>query len=193
MSLPWAFAAIAAAFVLLRRPAGGSQDLSPIGSAAPAAPDVRQSPHPLTLAAILVAGGMIAFAILESRTPVPPPPMPTALDLSGKFTGPSAAEDAAITSALLAELADIVEYDGQQAQPRIKTGAAIHELRTAARELRCKGTKLGDRQPAARDAIKAYLDSKAGTDGGPVDEAERAKWVEAYRAVSRAASAALGR
>jgi hypothetical protein len=49
---------------------------------------------------------------------------------------------------------------------------------------------LGARQPAVRDSIKAFLDAEAGTEGGPVDAAARAKWVKAYRAVSQAAAEA---
>jgi hypothetical protein len=149
-------------------------------------------PHPLTLLAILAAGGMIAFAIRETRIPAPAPvPAPVVgLDLRGRFVGPDAAADAATTAALLEELAGQIEWDGQQQEPRLKTGAAFDDLRRAARELRTRGVSLGARQPAVRDSIKAFLDSEAGTEGGPVDAASRAKWVRAYRAVSAAAAEA---
>lgn len=169
----------------------------PISLPAPAPFRVPESgkgpggPHPATLAAILLAGAMVAFAIREPRKPSPPQPdLSPGLDLRGLFVGPDAAADAATTDALMSELADVVEWDGRQKSPRIVTGSAVHELRTAARELRCRGVRLGDRQPAVRDAIKAYLDKEAGTDGGPLDDAERARWVEAYRTVSKAARAA---
>jgi hypothetical protein len=112
------------------------------------------------------------------------------LDLRGRFVGPDAATDAALTAALLEELASQIEWDGQQTEPRMKTGAAFDDLRRAARELRCRGVSLGARQPAVRDKIKRYLDAEAGTEGGPVDAAARAKWVKAYRAVSAAAAEA---
>jgi hypothetical protein len=149
-------------------------------------------PHLLTLLAILAAGGMIAFAILESRTPPPAPgPAPVVgLDLRGRFVGPDAAADAATTAALLEELASQIEWDGQQTEPRLRTGAAFDDLRRSARELRTRGVSLGARQPAVRDSIKAFLDAEAGTEGGPVDAASRAKWVKAYRAVSAAAAEA---
>ena len=38
--------------------------------------------------------------------------------------------------------------------------------------------------------VMATLDAEAGTEGGPVDAAARAKWVRAYRAVSAAAAEA---
>jgi hypothetical protein len=153
---------------------------------------MSSGPHPLTLLAILAAGAMVAFSIRENGTPAPAPgPAPVVgLDLRGRFVGPDAATDAALTAALLEELASQIEWDGQQTEPRMKTGAAFDDLRRAARELRCRGVSLGARQPAVRDKIKRYLDAEAGTEGGPVDAAARAKWVKAYRAVSAAAAEA---
>jgi hypothetical protein len=202
-------AAAAVAYLLWTRPAApqGLPPLSPIadplGRPLPP-PNVRfrggedpypvaaGGPHPLTLLAILAAGAMVAFAIRETRIPAPAPgPAPVVgLDLRGRFVGPDAAADAATTAALLEELAGQIEWDGSQTEPRLKTGAAFDDLRRAARELRTRGVSLGARQPAVRDAIKTFLDSEAGTEGGPVDAASRAKWVRAYRAVSQAAAEA---
>jgi hypothetical protein len=195
----WMLAAAAAvAYLLWSRPAApaGLPPLSPI--AAPVLPKLgppfapATTFHPATVLAILAAGGMIAFAIRETRTPVPVPgPAPVVgLDLRGRFVGPDAAADAAVTAALLEELAGQIEWDGQQQEPRLRTGAAFDDLRRSARELRTRGVSLGARQPAVRDAIKTFLDSEAGTEGGPVDAAARAKWVKAYRAVSQAAAEA---
>ena len=193
----WMIAAAAAvAYLLWARPAApaGLPPLSPLP--APVMPSVAPvaagGPHPLTLLAILAAGGMVAFAIRETRTPSPAPvPAPVVgLDLRGRFVGPDAAADAATTAALLEELAGQIEWDGSQAEPRLRTGAAFDDLRRAARELRTRGVSLGARQPAVRDEIKRFLDSEAGTEGGPVDAAARAKWVKAYRAVSAAAAEA---
>jgi hypothetical protein len=149
-------------------------------------------PHPLTLLAILGAGAMVAFSILESGKPAPAPgPAPVVgLDLRGRFVGVDAAADAATTAALLEELASQIEWDGSQTEPRLKTGAAFDDLRRVARELRTRGVSLGARQPAVRDEIKRFLDAEAGTEGGPVDAASRAKWVKAYRAVAQAAAEA---
>jgi hypothetical protein len=163
--------------------------IMPLGTPGAAA---RGGPNPLTLLAILAAGAMIAFAILESGTtpPAPGPAPVVGLDLRGRFVGPDAAADAGVTAALLEELAGAIEWDGQQTEPRLRTGAAFDDLRRVARELRTRGVSLGARQPAVRDEIKRFLDSEAGTEGGPVDAAARAKWVKAYRAVSQAAAEA---
>jgi hypothetical protein len=188
-------AGLAVAWLLWsRQPApAGLPPLSPIPSL-PAGPAMSSGgPHPLTLLAILAAGGMVAFAILESGKPPAPAPGPApvvGLDLRGKFVGTDAAVDAASVAALLEELAGQIEWDGQQSEPRLRTGAAFDDLRRAARELRTRGVSLGARQPAVRDEIKRYLDAEAGTEGGPVDAASRAKWVRAYRAVSQAAAEA---
>jgi hypothetical protein len=209
MTTALVLAAAAVAYLLWSRPAApaGLPPLSPIadpvGRPLPP-PNVRfrggedpyrqpnGGPHPLTLLAILAAGGMVAFAIRETRTPAPAPgPAPVVgLDLRGRFVGVDAAADAATTAALLEELAGQIEWDGQQTEPRLRTGAAFDDLRRAARELRCRGVSLGARQPAVRDEIKRFLDAEAGTEGGPVDAAARAKWVRAYRAVSQAAAEA---
>ena len=202
-------AALAVAYLLWSRPAApaGLPPLSPIAdpSGRPLPPpNVRfrggrdpyqqasSGPHPLTLLAILAAGGMIAFSIRESGTPTPQPaPAPVVgLDLRGRFVGPDAAADAGTTAALLEELADAIAWDGSQADPRLKSGAAFDDLRRAARELRTRGVSLGARQPAVRDSIKTFLDAQVGTDGGPVDAAKRAAWVSAFRAVAQAAAEA---
>ena len=188
-------AGLAVAYLLWSRPAApaGLPPLSPLPAPlVPPAGPAAAGPHPLTLLAILAAGGMIAFSIRENGTPSPQPaPSPVVgLDLRGRFVGPDAATDAATTAALLEELADAIAFDGQQAEPRLKTGAAFDDLRRAARELRTRGVSLGARQPAVRDSIKAFLDQQVGTDGGPVDAAQRAAWVSAFRAVAQAAGEA---
>jgi len=205
MTTALVLAAAAVAYLLWARPAApaGLPPLSPLPS--PVMPTIagasleHRGPHPLTLLAILAAGGMIAFAIRETRTPAPAPgPAPVVgLDLRGRFVGPDAAADAATTAALLGALADDIEYDGlpvdKEGKPketRLKTGASFDDLRRIAREIRCQGVSLGARQPAVRDEIKRFLDAEAGTEGGPVDAAARAKWVRAYRAVSAAAAEA---
>jgi hypothetical protein len=196
MTTALVLAAAAVAYLLWSRPAApaGLPPLSPLPAPQVATQATPQAagPHPLTLLAILVAGAMVAFAIRETGTPAPVPgPAPVVgLDLRGRFVGPDAAADAATTAALLEELASQIEWDGQQTEPRLKTGAAFDDLRRSARELRTRGVSLGARQPAVRDEIKRFLDAEAGTEGGPVDAAARAKWVRAYRAVSAAAAEA---
>lgn len=146
----------------------------------------------MLLAAALVAGAVFAL-LLDGRRPAPDPtpPEPLAFTLRGKFSGTTGPDDAMLVQALCSELADEIAWDGKQAEPLFKTGVQLDALRTRARELRCRGESIGDRQPAVRTAIHEYLDSTIGVAGGPVSDQQRAKWVEAYRAVSRAAADAL--
>jgi len=50
------------------------------------------------------------------------------------------------------------------------------------------GLVIGARQPAARDAIRVYLEEQVGTAGGPVTPEQRAKWVAALRDIGREAT-----
>lgn len=142
----------------------------------------------------LVALGLLAVGVYAytrpaaNPAPQPEPPRPAGVDLRGKFRGPDAAKDAAITAALCGELADSLEYDGLQEEPLIKTGVALDDLRVRARQLMCRGESLGEKHPSARDAIKVYLDQVAGTAGGPVSQQQRSAWIAAYRELSRAAA-----
>lgn len=140
--------------------------------------------------AALVAAAAVAWMAGRPAAPGPqpsPPPAPR-LDLRGTFVGPEAATDAATVSALLDELASEIEWDGKQPEPLIRTGVAIDDLRQRARELRCRGVSIGDRNPRARDAIRDYLDKNAGRGGGPLTLEQRAAWVNAFRDLARAAA-----
>lgn len=145
----------------------------------------------LVLSLALVAGAILAW-VADRRGPSPDPtPEPLAFTLRGKFTGPTGPDDALLVQAMCDELSHEIAWDGRQAEPMFRTGVQLDALRTRTRELRCKGESIGDRQPAVRQAIHEYLDATIGVAGGPVSDQQRSKWVEAYRAVSRAAADAL--
>jgi hypothetical protein len=138
--------------------------------------------------ALLVAAAATYVPQLDAVPPAPTPVPDAGFSLRGKFIGPTASQDAATFGALCDELANVLDYDFAQTDPRIKTGAAIEDLRLAAREARLRGVSLGARQPYARDAVKAYLDQVAGTSGGPLTPEQQAAWVSAFRDVGRAAN-----
>jgi hypothetical protein len=143
----------------------------------------------LAAVALLVAAAAMYMPHMDATpSPAPAPEPPNGFSLKGKFIGPTASQDAATFGALCDELANVLDYDWAQAEPRIKTGAAIEDLRLAAREARLRGVSLGARQPYARDAVKAYLDQVAGTSGGPLTPEQQSAWVSAFRAVGRAAN-----
>jgi hypothetical protein len=138
------------------------------------------------IAAVLLALGLLsALGTRQSPTPVP---ANGDIVLVGKFAGPTAAADAAIAAGMFSELADEIEYDAMRAGgPHLTTGVSFDDLRTRAFDMRCRGQKIGDRQPRAREAIKGYLDAKVGVSGGPVGPEQRAEWVKALREIGRAA------
>jgi hypothetical protein len=142
-------------------------------------------------AAALVAAAAWSYVANSPATPAPAPaPDPAAFTLRGKFVGPDAARDAALVAALCTELANEIEWDASQPEPLIRTGVAFDELRVRSRVLLCRGESLGAKHPLARQAIEDYLNTVAGTAGGPLTPEQKAKWVAAYREVARAAEAA---
>lgn len=130
---------------------------------------------------------------IDDGRPTPAPGAVGELDLTGLFTGPTAAEDAAALAALCDELGNYVQDDGDLAKPRLTTGWQIADLRAAARDIRLKGETFGSRQPAVRDAVKTYLDRPEvlGKNGGPISPKDRARWVAAFKDIARAAEAAI--
>jgi len=148
-------------------------------------------PRHLLAVGLVIGAAVVWSASLHDQAAPPAPapaPAPSGLHLRGLFKGPTASEDAAAIGALCSELADEIEWDGRQAEPFLKTGVAFDDLRQRSRELRCRGVSIGARQPAARDAIKTYLEDQVGTAGGPVTPEQRAKWVDALRAIGREAT-----
>lgn len=148
-------------------------------------------PHQWLAAGLLGLAGYVWFAE-QSFDPEPEPaPVPiVTLDLRGKFVGPTAADDAAAVAAICDEIARELEWDGMQSQPFFRTGLQFDELRIRTRALYMKGESLGERHPAAREAIELWLNDHAGTSGGPLTPESRSRWVSAYRDVARAAEAA---
>jgi hypothetical protein len=75
-----------------------------------------------------------------------------------------------------------------QPEPRLRTAAALDDLRICAREIRLRGDSLGARQPKVKAEIDRYMTNTLGTDGGPITPEQRAQWVAAFRTIARAAN-----
>ena len=142
------------------------------------------------IASALLAGAVLAAAVEfwpRSASPVPA----AALDLRGKFIGPSAAEDAAAFAGLCHGIAEALAADASKPTPRITTGVHVEDLRIAASEGRFLPRSLSRDQPHAVAAAGRYLDDVAGTSGGPLAVDARQRWVEAFRELARAAEEAV--
>lgn len=145
------------------------------------------------LAGVLALAAVLLLPSWHSEDIPGPPPEPAPFSLRGAFVGENASNDAATVGALLCELADEVEWDGEEAskkgtEPFYKTGAQVDQLRKVARILRCRGESIGDRQPEARDKIASYLEEHVGTDAGPLTDASRLAWVSGLREAGKAAT-----
>lgn len=141
----------------------------------------------------LLAAAAVAY-LVSAQTLAPKPPVaPPAIDLSAAFSGADAASDAASLAAMTDATADIIEWDGRQAEPLLKTGKSLDELRTRTRQFMCGGVSLGDRHPKVRELVGAYLQTQLGDDGGEITPEQRAAWVSAYREIARSARHAIGR
>ena len=145
---------------------------------------------PRHYAGVALVAAAVAYGFAPRATaPEPPPaPDPGPLSLSGLWVGPTASEDAALVGAMCSEIADEIEFMSGQPDGYLASGVAVDELRRLTRIARCRGISIGDRQPAARDAMATYLDAKVGTYGGPLTAEQRAAWVTAYRDLGRAAT-----
>jgi hypothetical protein len=139
------------------------------------------------IAVAALAGCAVIAAYVEygARNSTPAPS--GGFSLRGKWIGPSAAEDAAAFAGLCRGIAEALDADGGRQQPRIMTGVQIEDVKVAAAEGRFLPRRLTQEQPHAVAAAGKFLDEVAGTSGGPLDAAARAKWVQAYRQLATAA------
>lgn len=161
---------------------------------APLVEKVRAAAPALTprhYAGLALLAAALAYGLAPAPGPSPgPTPAPDAgpLSLAGLFAGPTASDDAALVGSMCLEIADEIQFFSGRPEGYLSTGIAVDELRRRTREARCRGISIGDRQPAARDAIAKYLEGAVGTDGGPLTPEQRSAWVAAYRDIGRAAT-----
>lgn len=137
-------------------------------------------------AVVLIAVAAAAQYYEDKPAPAPTPDGGLVL----KFSGPTAAQDASTVEHLAGEIADVIEWDGKLDKPRMTAAVHFDDLRTLAREFRCRGERIGERQPDVNAAVHKYLDEQLGESGGPVTPEQRQKWVDCYREIKRAARVA---
>ena len=76
---------------------------------------------------VVIAAGL--WLASGDKTPPAATPTPEGFLLGGLFVGPTAADDAATLCALCDEIASVIEWDGSQPGPRLKTGIQMDDLR----------------------------------------------------------------
>jgi len=152
----------------------------------------------------LAAGAAGSFAMTWLRqsvaggAPVVADAPPQGRELLAVFAGesPTKAADCRCFATLCGSLADVIEFDGRQATPRLSRQGHLAELRQVSRELRLAGQSLGEKYPRLAGAIETFLDplipGGKGASAVEVTPDVRAKWVEGHRALSRAAEWAAG-
>ena len=139
---------------------------------------------------LLVAAAAIYVA--TARTPATPLPA-GAIDLTTAFVGPDAAKDASTVAGMSDAIAGMIEWDGTQSEPILKTGKSLDQLRTRTRQFLCGGESLGQKHPKVGELVGAYLTDKLGESGGEITPEQRDAWVAAYREIARSARHAIGR
>jgi hypothetical protein len=150
---------------------------------------------PWLLAAVLAAGvGIQSRGCSSSVLPTPPPSGP---DLVKAFaTNDNRAEargHARVFGTICTSVAEYLEYDGTRQEPLIKTGVQIDDLRRALRQTRTKGWSFLTKYPGLEGELETFFTRHLGTSGGPIEKAERDKWVAALRQVSACAEYAAKR
>lgn len=145
------------------------------------------------IAVLLLAVAVVAnYFAAKGKASIPAPPAPALeIDLSSAFQGPTAAEDAAALASMADAIADMIEWDGAQPEPMLKTGRALDQLRTRTRQFMFKGESLGERHPKMRQIVGDFLVAHLGEDGGEITPEKRAAWSSAYRDIARSARHAI--
>lgn len=123
----------------------------------------------------LLSGGVI----------VPQPTDPGHLKLLWVFekndSAAQAAKDAREFGCLSESTAAVIEVDGKQQQPQLRSGTQMHNHRNMTRYYQTGGATYTSRYPDLPAVLTEYLTTELGTDGGPVSAEQRAKWVKAHR------------
>jgi hypothetical protein len=142
---------------------------------------------------LLAAVGVAVFFLLSTRNEQPGPlgPKPDGPDLVAVFRATSedkatARKDALSFGVLCEAIASMIEYDGRRGeQARLLTASQLDDLRRWSREYYLRGQSYNTRYPQLGEVAGAFLDSKLGTAGGPIDDSCRTRWIEAYRQLAK--------
>ena len=105
-----------------------------------------------------------------------------------------AAQHAHVFATICSSVADYLEDDGKRKpEPLIKNGVHVDELRRSLRQTRTRGWSFLVKYPDLGKVIDDHLTAELGTSGGPLDSAQRDKWVKAMRQLQACAQYAADR
>jgi hypothetical protein len=148
---------------------------------------------------VLLVGGIILWVSSGRGCSVPlaVPQPPAGPDLRPAFAANDnrreASQHAHVFATICGTLADYIEDDGKREGPLIKTGVQVDEFRRSLRQTRTRGWSFLAKYPDLSRALEDHLTTQLGTSGGPLDAAQRAKWVATMRQVQACAQYAADR
>ena len=147
----------------------------------------------INLPALLVMAGVgfLAFSVYSNGVggsplaPEPVNPHPNGPDLYAVFRkgddNPTNVKWARDFAKLCHENAHAIEFDGSQEEKHLKTGRALNNVARMTRYFQKDGVSYQTQYPDLKGVLETFLNAAVGTDGGPITDAERAKWVTAFR------------
>lgn len=145
--------------------------------------------------ATFAGAALIAYSLtspwISEEGSTPPPLDPGGPNLLVSFAKSDhrsqAASDARAFGHLCQALADMIAFDGRQAEPQLTTGVQLDNFRALSRFYQTEGASYARRYPSLAETVGNYLESKLGNEGGPIDAEARKRWIAAYEALAGSA------
>jgi hypothetical protein len=134
----------------------------------------------------------VAAVILAAANWNPPTPAPSGgPDMVRAFRAHRdsrriARDDAHRLAALAKAIRGQLDTDWRSNQPFIRTGVEADNLRLIARSVLMGGESLSPSYPDLPGAIAQHFTDYVGQSGGPLDEARKKKWLEAWESLGAA-------
>jgi hypothetical protein len=99
-----------------------------------------------------------------------------------------ARQDALTFAGVNGVFAACMNLKDEQGGPAYRSGKSLDNLRHAIREAATGGWSFVERYPALKPILEKHFTDAVGTDAGPLDDAQRAKWIEAAKQLRDSAS-----
>ena len=154
--------------------------------------------HIVIMAGLMLVAYSFIAPHLGGSVVTPEPVNPGGPDFYTVFSSQTSDQkNAAIAAREFGHLCDSIahgiEFDGEQAEPQLTNGMKLHDFSAMCRFTQVDGKSYSSTYPKLPGVIAEYMDAKVGKDGGKIDDAQRAKWVKAFRAMAASAKYAADR